>query len=188
MATESIQFFMRRDEFRELIGRLRDRLQLYVILHRSDSSALELARSGLSFGEEFESDTLYLSSSEPARDTLLDLHEPNPAAWGWVEVDVPVESASVLYLAQAGTKVEWYDPSCDSVRKNAEGLKLFRAIAKEFRSVLSGPVWAENVVYGGRTAYPSIRYSPGAAEFARSGGELRQRDVDNVRFFLEPPQ
>jgi hypothetical protein len=189
MATESLQFFMRPEEFREVVRRLRARLQFHVILHRFFPPILELAKEdGLTLSDGSDPDSLFLTTDKPQGSQMRSPHEVNGAAWGWVEIDVPRERDGVLYLAQMGAKSDWYDEAADAVRENSDGPSLFRKIARELSGELAGPTWARNVVYGGEEAYPSILYSPGAAELAGSGGELRQPDVDNIVFSINPSE
>jgi hypothetical protein len=186
MASPSAQFFMRPDEFESFADKLRSQLGVTLVLHRLTPPALEPARNGITMSDGSKPDSVFVSLRDPSADQLAAAEDPNPTAWGWVQIDVPREEPGTLFLAQAGAKDEWYDEESDVVRRNPEGPRLFKRVLSLLRSELLHPTWARNTVYGGEEPYANVFHSPRAAEFFRSGGRLRQEGVDNIAFSTEP--
>jgi hypothetical protein len=186
MASASAQFFMRTAEFEGFLDKLRTERGVVLVLHRSTPPVLEPAGDGLTLSDGSKVDSVFVSEREPNSDQLAAAEDPNPVARGWVEIDVPREQEGTLLLAQAGAKDDWYDEESDAIRRNPQGLRLFRRVRRVLESELLSPTWARNTVSGREESYADVFHSHRAPEFCRSGGRLRQEGADTIVFSPEP--
>ena len=194
-----MQFFMTPVEFEPLICEIARPRGLWIILERIgfgirreerlQRERLVLAEppGTLTMPDSAPAERLYLTTDQPELERL-DPDRLRPGEWGWVQVDVPAVEGRTLLLADVAAKSDWYDPDERQVYENPASLALFRRIVAPIRRQLKRPVWARNVVYGGASyACGDLGYSDGAAHWEVSGGELKQRAVENVRFSTSPP-
>ena len=109
-----------------------------------------------------------------------------PGKLGLVQVDLPVEQGRTLELADVAAKSTWFDHESGSMATNPEAISTYDRMARRLRRHLQGPTGARNVVTGASGEYRTIRYSEGARVWAADGGELRQRGVNNIVFYVPP--
>jgi hypothetical protein len=100
-----------------------------------------------------------------------------PREWGWLQVDAPLETEDTLYLAEVAIS----DREKTSAAR-PPATKLFDRVASRLRRRLHGPITITNTRTGQSMTAATPLFSSGAAEFARSGGLLRQYAVPNVSF------
>jgi hypothetical protein len=129
--------------------------------------------------------TVYFSKTSLMADDINPRLVP-AAELGLVSLDVPRIRDRTLLACQLGAKSDWYDARSAKMRDNREALRLFSTVWKQLGPHLRRPVWARNRRDGASAAYKAISYSPGAEEWVRNGGELRQEGVANVEFLLDP--
>lgn len=175
VSLRSMQFFMRSDEFNQLVWEIAAKHNLTVIFWRIGTN--------LRLEKAMQSGTLLMSDEKPAdRLFFTDIAplwiesegvKPNPVKWGWVDTDVPVEANNMLFIAQMASKSDWWDSEHKQVVEIPKGHELFKKIRPMFLKHLKRPVWARGVE-GGARVYREIGYSVGAAEWENNGGELRQ--------------
>jgi hypothetical protein len=201
VATRGLHFFMMPDEFTPLIWQIAETRRLCIIMEwfgfgmpleeRQHRDVWAIAREPglLIMPHDVPADRLWLAV-EPPRFEVRDLRHLLPGKWGWVMVDVPQFEGHALLMAQVGAKSDWYDREQQQVFENPASLALFPKIATPIRNRLQRPTWAYmvNVPSTGRArAYRDVGYTVGTTEWERSGGELKQRGVENVRYTTQPP-
>ncbi len=189
MATRSMQFFMTTTEIELLVREISEKQGLMLILSRRSPAQLEIAdqRRGLKMVDGQLADQIFLSPIEPDL-TAIDMASLRPGELGWVQIDVPRSVGNVLYSVQMGAKSDWFDEKEQRVAENPASLDLYSKVLPHFKKYLKSPCFARNVMEGGRCQeYPSIRYSKGAEDWERGGGELCQEGVENVRFSTAKP-
>ncbi len=198
MATHTLLFFMRPEEFSSVLWEAAGKFSITLIFDHYGShgrqSFREVAeRPGtLAMADGSAVHRVYLSLHRP-EPWMIEGEDPTPAAWGWLDIDVPTEVGSILFLAHMAARSDWWDEQKRQVLDNPESLSLFRKVAPLFRKRLKRPVWSYNVALGGEPGMTrNIWYSEGAAEWVRDGGQLRQGAVawdrpTNSRFLIDKP-
>jgi len=180
---------MRQDELSQLVWSIAERLKLSVVLARLGSNRhLEIAeRPGtIVMSDGKPADWVFLSTEKPNLE-LIDAKDLIPGKWGWIQVTVPHEEGHILSLSRIAAKSDWYDSNTKQTLDNPASLKLFRRIASFFQKQLRSPVWIYDVRGGKAEPNHSIRYSAGAEEWVRNGGQLMQEGVPNVGYSLHDP-
>ena len=186
MTTKTTQFFSRLDEFLAILADITVRLGLHVILYKGGGEPVTYQVKSditLSVVNEFHASRIYLAEFSPDMPSV-DPCNLNPAAWGWIQVDLPKEKDSVLYMGQISIKSDWLDREHAIVRDNLNFVKKYNCVVNQMKKKFASPVVAENVVTTAKATYKNIYYLPSAKVFAETGGQLMQEGVKNVRFSL----
>jgi hypothetical protein len=180
MSTKRIQFFMLPEEFDQIITTWRNHEGLHVLVPIA-SEVVECHDLQLYYVHK----ELFLTERIP--DSMAWNTSRIPGQLGWIEVTPPIVQGKVLLKAEIASKSDWYDSERETQQKNDDVHVLFKKVAKPLRKHLRYPVWGRNVAYD--TAWEACRdigYSPGAAEWENSGGEMRQDAVKNILFSVSP--
>ena len=178
------QFFARRHELVGILVRLARRHRFWLAAQRTagDLNPLDLKQlesAGTAVLEGY--DRIFIAMNPPVSEQLRTATIV-PAKYGWLQLDLPREVGSQLFLADFAMKSDWYDKSSKELETNNELPKLYRKLRADFRKEFTSPVWAVNMKTGGISAYSDMGISKLASQWESDGGELRQEGVDNVRF------
>lgn len=186
MTTKNTQFFSKVEEFLSILTSIIEQLNLYAVLYRggiNPAVSEPIAELTVSAVSEFAATRIYLTESAPDSGAI-DPCNIRPAAWGAIQVDLPVETESVLFMAQIAVKSDWMDQQQKKIRENSTLLKTFDKINRLLKKKMASPVMAENIMTGSSQAYKNIYYTSSASNFFNAGGELAQRGVNNIRYTL----
>jgi hypothetical protein len=180
VSTRRIQFFIHPREFDQIVTHWRQKLSLNILVPQ-DGELLVCHDAK----EYYQDIGFFLADRIPA--SLLWNSDVIPAKLGWIDVMPPMIRGKALLKAQVAYKSDWYDSESEASFQNDALPKLFKVVSKPIREILRYPIWGKNVAYN--TAWEACRdigYSPGAAEWENSGGELRQNAVKNILFSVSP--
>jgi len=187
MATRRLAFFMRSDEFESLLWERAQALGLFMVMVPVGSQPCEIARQPgvLSLADGTLPWRVYLATDAPS--TLPDNNGIRPGEWGWVQADVPCEDTGSLYKSTLAAKSDWWNPNTRQRLENPASIVLFAKVGPYFRKHLHYPVWAYNIMEKSPRLqlYRTIGYSDGAAEWFRTGHELRQSSGEFVRYTID---
>lgn len=180
MSTRRLRFFMRPQEFNQIVKQWRDKQGYHLLVPLGNELIV-----CLDFYLYYEQRELFLTESIP--ESLVWDTNRIPGKLGWVEVTPPVENNNVLLKAEIASKSDWYDADFNIQQENAAVHSLFRKAAAPVRKYLRFPVWAKNKTYNTPwQPYRDIGYSPGIVEWVKGGGELRQWGVKNIIYSISP--
>lgn len=169
-------------EFAEFIEVTAKRLDLTVSDYEVNTLQPDAARLEAHMTSSRQPTQIYLRPSAPDRVEAEGVpKDAIPTALGWVQIDCPLVDGRILFLADIGSKSDWYE---EGVVREGAGHALFNRVVRRLRQQVSAPVIGTNVIYGGSDSYSDLHYSPGAARWQAEGGELAQYGVDNVRFMI----
>ena len=182
MSTKNFQFFALPDELSQLLQALAAADDLWFVVPDDNSRYRQMSFDELAGGSIDSFDHIFVATSPPT-DDQLEAVEVVPGKFGWLQFDIPKRSGKQLFLADFAMKSDWYDEKSKKVLVNTQLARVYRRLRKRLRNLLGSPVWARNIKTGGAAAYSDMGISPGAEHWEKEGGELRQRGVENIRFY-----
>lgn len=107
--------------------------------------------------------------------------------WGWVEFNVPTIREGTLYMADFGTKSDWYDPDTHTILENPAPIRLYERILRQLRKRLPFEAWGilpdEDVPWRS-----GVRYSAAVAEWVCGGGRIKDGFAPRVTYMPDPKQ
>ena len=180
MSTMNFQFFALPQESSQLLEALAAADDLWFVVSDNDRCRqirLEEMAGGLI--DSFE--RIFIATARPNNDQL-EADEVVPAKFGWLLFDVPKQFGKQLFLADFAVKSDWYDEVSKNVVVNKQLARVYRRLRAKLRGSLGSPVWARNIRTGRASPYSDMGISPGAKQWEKEGGELRQCGVENIRF------
>jgi len=181
MSTKNFQFFALPEEFLQLLQALAEANDLWLVAP-DNGRYRQMSLDELAGGSIDSFEHIFIATSPPT-DDQLEADEIVPAKFGWLQMDIPKRSGKQLFLADFAMKSDWYDLESKNVLVNTQLARAYRRLRKRLRDLLGSPVWARNVKTGEASAYSDMGISLGAERWEKGGGELRQRGVENIRFY-----
>ena len=184
MATKNFQFFVSVNEIADLLKNLVTKFGLWLVFYTGGVNPQLVLAESLEALDELQNGkfvSVYLTSTKPDM-SKVDAADFAPAQLGWLQVDLPKEDGTRLYLSELTVKTDWFDRYTNKIMENHQLEKLFSKIRRELKKDLKSPIWAKNIKTQGVSCYKDMAYSEAVEDWEKKGGELLQQGVENVRF------
>ena len=187
VANRSYRFFMMPDEFTDFLCMIQCKMSLHAVLVRPGNPELiELPeRDGATTMSDGGLAYWVCLAPDPPRPDQLSAPQVLVGPWGWVKFDVPTVQEGTLYMADLGTKSDWYDAATHTILENPAPIRLYDRILRQLRKRLPFEAWG--IIPGDEAPWRSgVRYSAAVAEWARGGGRLKDGFAPRVTYTPEP--
>lgn len=137
MSTRSMQFFMTRSECEGVLRGIARELSLHLVLViPGNPEQIEMASSTGPFtmtsGKQAE--WVYLSKA-PVTATQLQSAYTKPAVWGWARCILPQQKERMLYRADLGCVLDWYEAGTRHM--NPTTVEIYGGIVKLLKKKLA---------------------------------------------------
>ena len=177
------------DEFADFLSFIQRKMGLHAVLVRpGNPEMIELPeRDGATIMSDGKVAHWVCLSPDIPRPDQLSAPKVLVGPWGWVEFDVPTIREGTLYMADFGTKSDWYDENTHTILENPAPIRLCDRILRQLRKRLPFQAWG--IIPGEKAPWRSgARCSENVAQWVRGGGQLKDGFAPRITYMLEPEQ